>query len=252
MWPYPKILAHRGGGILAPENTLAAMRLAKTRGFRAVEFDVMLARDGIPVLMHDPQLGRTVPGHGPVNAHTAAQLQAMDAGSWLAPEFAGEPVPSFAAVAAFCRANGIWMNVEIKPAPGVEADTGAAVAQEVQRLFADVPAGDFSIPLLSSFSLAALHAAREAAPELPRGWLVERMPSDWLSQCAALGVVSLNASHRHLDRATAQHIKNAGLGLFCYTVNDPIRAAELLSWGVDAFCTDRIDLIGPDFDELHA
>ena len=54
MWPFPKIIAHRGGGTLAPENTLAAMRCGLSHGFRAVEFDVMLSGDGVPVLMHDP------------------------------------------------------------------------------------------------------------------------------------------------------------------------------------------------------
>ena len=247
MWPYPKIVAHRGGGILAPENTLAAMRFAHARGFRAVEFDVMLAADGVPVLMHDPQFGRTVQGKGAVAAHTAAQLQSMDAGGWLGPEFAGEPVPTFAEVVAYCRAHELWMNVEIKPSPGAEADTGAVVARDVQRLFADLPPGAPAIPLLSSFSMAALNAARDAAPDVPRAWLVDRIPADWQAQCAALGVLSLNVGHRRLDRAAARRIKNAGLGLFCYTVNDPQRAADLLAWGVDGFCTDRLDLIGPDF-----
>ena len=62
MWPYPKIVAHRGGGKLAPENTLAAVRCGLSHGFHAVEFDVMLSKDGIPMLMHDPHFGRTVAG----------------------------------------------------------------------------------------------------------------------------------------------------------------------------------------------
>ena len=64
MWPYPRILAHRGGGTLAPENTYAGLRCGMAAGFRAIEFDVMLARDGVPVVMHDPGLGRTVRGSG--------------------------------------------------------------------------------------------------------------------------------------------------------------------------------------------
>lgn len=245
-WPYPLVIAHRGGGILAPENTLAGMRLAVQRGFRGVEFDVMLARDGVPVLMHDPQLGRTVAGHGPVAAHTAAELKAMDAGSWLGAAFAGEPVPSLAAVTAFCRAAGLWMNVEIKPAAGAEVQTGAAVAELLHAAFA-TEAKSCTAPLLSSFSQAALQAAEAVAPELPRAWLVDRVPADWQARCAALRVVSLHVNHRHLDEGTARNIKQAGLGLFCYTINDPARAREVLGWGVDAFCTDRLDLIGPEF-----
>jgi glycerophosphoryl diester phosphodiesterase len=62
-----------------------------------------------------------------------------------------------------------------------------------------------------------------------------------------LGAIALHTNHKHLTPVQAQTIKDAGVGLFCYTVNEPERAREILSWGVDAFCTDRIDLIGPDF-----
>jgi len=55
-WPYPRVLAHRGGGKMAPENTLAAMQCGVDYGYRAVEFDVMLSKDGVPVLMHDRSL----------------------------------------------------------------------------------------------------------------------------------------------------------------------------------------------------
>ena len=83
MWPYPRILAHRGGGTLAPENTYAGLLCGMQAGFRAIEFDVMLARDGVPVVMHDPGLGRTVKGSGSVFEHDAQELAAMDAGAWL-------------------------------------------------------------------------------------------------------------------------------------------------------------------------
>ncbi|MEN3367374.1 MAG: glycerophosphoryl diester phosphodiesterase, partial [Burkholderiales bacterium] len=128
MWPFPKIIAHRGGGTLAPENTLAAMQCGLSYGFRAVEFDVMLSRDGIPVLMHDPVFGRTIARSGSVAESTAEELSAMDAGSWFGPRFAGETVPTFRQVVDFCNENGIWMNVEIKPTPGFAAETGRAAA----------------------------------------------------------------------------------------------------------------------------
>jgi glycerophosphoryl diester phosphodiesterase len=132
MWPFPRIIAHRGGGTLAPENTLAAMRCGLAHGFRAVEFDVMLSADGIPVLMHDPDFGRTIAGSGSVSDCTAGELAAMDAGSSFDRRFAGEKVPTFRQVIAFCDDNGIWMNVEIKPAPGFAVDTGRAAARVLQ------------------------------------------------------------------------------------------------------------------------
>jgi len=243
MWPYPRILAHRGGGTLAPENTLAALRCGLAYGYRAVEFDVMLARDGLPVVVHDPELGRTVAGTGHINDYTAAQLGKMEAGAWFGPQFVGEGVPTFEAVVAYCKAQRIWMNIEIKPAPSFDAATGAVVAGATRDYFAAEIAAGALLPLLSSFSIAALQAARQAAPELARGWLVEEIPDDWVQQARELGVVALHCNHKLLTPALAQAVKAEGLGLFCYTVNTPERASELLAWGVDGFCTDRIDLI---------
>ena len=94
-WPYPRIIAHRGGGTLAPENTLAGMRKAKELGYAGVEFDVMLAADAIPILMHDQTLERTTSGSGMIAETAYRDMQKLDAGSWFSREHAGEPVPSF-------------------------------------------------------------------------------------------------------------------------------------------------------------
>ena len=249
MWPYQKVLAHRGGGKLAPENTLAALRCGLAHGYRAVEFDVMLARDGVPVVMHDPYLGRTVAGSGNVFDYDADELAGMDAGIWFGKQFQGEPVPLFADFAAFCKANGIWMNIEIKPAPGFELETGKAVAEATRALFTfEIGAGEVAqVPLLSSFSETALAAARDAAPDIARAVLFDAIPRNWRPRAKKLGAVVIHVNHKHLTASLAREVRLAGFGLFCYTVNNPIRAREILAWGVDGFCTDRIDLIGPDF-----
>ena len=94
MWPYPKIIAHRGGGSLAPENTLAGFQCGFNHGFRAVEFDVMLTRDLVAVVIHDESLGRTVAGQGLVSQLLAQELLQRDAGSWLGPDFAASRAPT--------------------------------------------------------------------------------------------------------------------------------------------------------------
>jgi glycerophosphoryl diester phosphodiesterase len=253
VWPYPRIVAHRGGGKRAPENTMASMRCGLAHGFHAVEFDVMLSKDGVPVLMHDPLFGRTVAGSKRVSDCTAQELAAMDAGSWFGAQFAGEPVPRYEDVVAFCKANDIWMNVEIKPAPGFERETGEVVATSTRRLYAaeieavKAGASPALLPLFSSFSFDAVAAARDAAPDIPRGFLVNAIPADWHARLDALGAVALHANHLNLSSTQVQAVKQAGFGLLCYTVNDVSRAREILAWGVDGFCTDRIDLIGPEF-----
>jgi glycerophosphoryl diester phosphodiesterase len=254
-WPWPRVLAHRGAGTLAPENTLAALRVGYEYGFRAVEFDAMAPRDEVAVLMHDPTLERTTGTVGAVTALRADELARLDAGAWHSAPFAHEPVPSLDQALDFCQAHSIWPNVEIKPAPGHERRTGRLVAQGVARAYADVlrqgsaanTCLDARVPLLSSFAEEALVAARSAEPALPYALLIDEVPNDWQGRLERLGAVSLNTNHQSLTAATARAIRQAGYWLFCYTVNDRERARELFAWGVDAFCTDRIDLIGPDF-----
>lgn len=245
MWPFPRVIAHRGGGTLAPENTIAGLRCGLEHGYRAAEFDIMLSADGVPVLMHDPAFGRTVPGIGNVSETSAQLLATMDAGSWFGPKFAGEPVPSFADVIRYCKREGIWMNAEIKPSPGYAADTGRAAAALLKQMLAED--GAMALPLFSSFSPEALMAARDIAPEIPRGLLIGHVPEDWQARLEQVGAMALHTSHKTLKQEQAKAIKDAGFGLFCYTVDDPEVAHRLLDWGVDAFCTDRLDLIGADF-----
>jgi glycerophosphoryl diester phosphodiesterase len=242
-WPWPRVIAHRGGGVLAPENTLAALRLAGNLGFRGVEFDVKLSADGTPVLMHDNTLERTTDGSGNVAQTSYAVLAGLDAGSWFGNEFAGEPVPAFAAASALCREAGLWANIEIKPCPGRERETGEAVARMTKLLWS----GAGPAPLLSSFSTEALDAARRVAPELPRGLLAVEPHEDWQSRLEQLGCASLHLAHPHADAALVRAVHAAGYGVLVYTVNESERALDLLDWGVDALVTDQLDAITPNF-----
>jgi glycerophosphoryl diester phosphodiesterase len=254
-WPFARVLAHRGGGTLAPENTLAAIDEGLRYGYRAIECDAMLAADAVPVLIHDPTLERTTSGSGAVASFKAADLMQLDAGAWKGARFAGTRLPSLVDAIAHCRRHNVWINIEIKPAPAYESATGAQVARVTAQAYADRvrPRGDQAgriepqAPLFSSFSPEALAAARAAVPDLPRGLLVGPVPADWEEQLERLDCVALHCSHKHLTQALARTVKDAGYWLFCYTVNDTQRARELFDWGVDAFCTDRIDLIPPAF-----
>ena len=103
------------------------------------------------------------------------------------------------------------------------------------------------MPLFSSFSPEALMAARDIAPEIPRGLLIGQVPDDWQARLEQVGAMALHTNYKNLKEEQAKAIKDAGFGLFCYTVDDPEIARRLLDWGVDAFCTDRVDLIGAGF-----
>ncbi|MRS99981.1 glycerophosphodiester phosphodiesterase [Ralstonia pickettii] len=240
-WPYPRAIAHRGAGKLAPENTLAAFRHGASFGYRMFEFDVKLSGDGASVLLHDATLDRTTNGAGRLDALTLGQIAQLDAGSWHSPAYAGEPVPTLAAIARYLRANNFLANIEIKPVPGAEWRTGAAVALDARTLWA----GAAVPPLLSSFSEDALAAAREAVPELPRALLLDKLPADWLDRLRALDCVALDANYRELTPEIIDEAHAAGFRVCCYTVNDLDRAHCLWSAGLDGLITDWVDRISP-------
>lgn len=241
-WSYPRYIAHRGAGKLAPENTLAAMRVGHAHGYRMVEFDVRLSGDGVPFLLHDHTLDRTTDGRGRADAHGWAELAKLDAGSWHSAAYAGEPLPTLGAIARWAIANGVACNIEIKPSPGRERTTGAAVALDAQALWQ----GAALSPLLSSFSEDALAAALAAVPELPRALLFEHVPADWPERLARLRCIALDIDFRELDADLVAAVHRAGHRALCYTPNEARQAAELARWGVDGIITDAIDQISPE------
>lgn len=241
-WPYPPIVAHRGGGSLAPENTLAAIDTAARYRQRMIEFDAKLSCDGQIFLLHDDTLERTTNGTGIAGQLNWHELQQLDAGGWFAASFRGEPLPLLGQVAQRCRQYGMLANIEIKPASGTAALTGKTVALAARQLWQGM-----SVPLLSSFETEALLAAQQTAPELPRGLLMDSWRDDFQQLTCELNCLSIHLNHQLLDARRVAMLKNCGLFILVYTVNDPQRAAELLRWGVDSICTDRIDIIGADF-----
>lgn len=240
-WPYPRVLAHRGGGTLAPENTLGGLRAGHAHGFRGVEFDAKLTRDGVVILLHDDSLGRTTSGQGLAAQTDWEGLRGLDAGSWLSPQFAGEPIPTLAAALELCQQLHLWPNVEIKPCPSRERETGTAVALEVAQHWRSG-----TLPLLSSFSPLALEAAREAAPQLPRGLLVEKIPANWRDEYERLECFSLHCHFRAAKPAFLAAAAEAGIPVLCYTVNERKRALQLRAAGASAIVTDRLDTVPPD------
>lgn len=236
-WPWPRVFTHRCGGHLAPENTLEALEIAD-RFSTGVEFDVMLSGDDTPHLIHDETLERTTDGHGPVASTDDITLATLDASMGF-DRFRGARIPRLDEAARQCRALALPVNLEIKPARGHDARTGATVAAQARKCWrgATLP------PLLSSFSETALAAARDTAPELPRGLLVGTIPADWAERCARIGAVALHADAQHITRSEAAAIRQAGLSLVLYTENDPQRAEQLFNWGANAIITDRPDLL---------
>ena len=240
-WPYPLWIAHRGAGKLAPENTLAAFRVGAAHGYRAFECDVKLSADGVPFLLHDATLDRTTSGLGAACVQSWSELSRLDAGGWHSRGFAGEAMPTLEAVARYCVHHGHALNIEIKPTPGDARRTGHGVALEAARLWA----GQAVPPLVSSFDIDALQAARSAAPGLPRALLLDTLTTGWFEQAQALGCAAVVTQYALMDAVLVARLHDAGLRALVYTVNDWAEAQRLIGAGIDSMITDAVDRFGP-------
>ncbi|WP_276313690.1 glycerophosphodiester phosphodiesterase [Antribacter gilvus] len=236
----PAVVAHRGNSSVAPQNTLAALEAACRAGADAVEIDVRLSADGVPLVLHDDSVDATTDGTGLVAALSAERLRELDAGAWFSPAFAGQRVPTFDDVLALlARHPRTDLLLELKdtwPPDAVRSLTEAIVA-----------AGFAERVLVQSFWPDTVAALRDAAPHLPRGLLVAYEPGGLLAVCAGLGVVACNPSARMVatDPGLVARLQAAGLRVMVWTENDPAAWAALCGAGggpaVDAIITDRPD-----------
>ena len=240
IWGRWQVVAHRCGGALAPENSLAGLRMAAGKRLATVEFDVMLSADGVPMLIHDETLDRTTAAHGPVAARTAAELAAMANNAGWGCCFSGERIPTLSEALADCLRLGLVPNIEVKPAAGFERATGIATAHVAATAWAG-SGGD--LPLLSSFSEVALVAAREVLVHWPAALLVEEVPPDWRDRMRQSGVASLHCRRRQASWDWLAEASAAGVAVRCYTVNDPDEAIRLRERGVVGVFSDRIDRV---------
>ncbi|RYF67163.1 MAG: glycerophosphodiester phosphodiesterase, partial [Comamonadaceae bacterium] len=216
-------------------------RLGASHGYRMFECDVKLSSENVPFLLHDARLERTTNGIGTAGDHSWDQLAWLDAGSWHSRAYAGEPLPTFENLARWCIANRHFLDIEIKPTPGREAETGDIVARHAARLWS----GQATPPLLTSFQPEALRAALAAAPQLPRGLLLDTLHKDWLGMAKDLQCVAIVCNHALWDAATVRKAKKAGMRCLSYTVNDEWAAERLVALGTDGIVTDRVDLFPP-------
>ena len=242
-WPYPLWIAHRGAGKLAPENTLAAFRLGASRGYRMFECDAKLSADGVVFLLHDDTLERTSSGAGVAGTHNWSALSQLDAGSWHSRQFAGEPLATLENIARFCQANAVWLNIEIKPTPGLERETGRQVAKAALALWSGQPAQ--WAPLLTSFQPEALIGAQEAVPELRRGLLLDTLWAGWQAVAVDQACVALVCNHSLWTASLRDEAQHMGLRALAYTVNESADVERLLALQLDGIITDRVDRFAP-------
>ena len=231
-----QIIGHRGGGTLAPENTLAAFAKGFQVGADLFEFDIHLTSDGHAVVLHDDTLDRTTNGAGPVASMTLAQVQSLDAGSWFGPQYAGERVPTLAEALAFTAGRGrALLDVKVPPNQALRDEVYAAILASGASL------DDIWVwPANGSYSSDPRFGSAEVQ-------LLSSVPSNLsdanLSALKASGVDGMAVADGTLTQAAINAFHRNGLWVDAYTVSDPARLAELIAMGVDSIETDRPDLM---------
>jgi glycerophosphoryl diester phosphodiesterase len=216
--------------------------LAQELGADGVELDVHLSRDGELVVIHDLTLDATTDGHGPVRAKTLAELRALDAGSWFAPSFAGQQIPTLQEVVD-ALGRQMRINIELKSVSLKDDGLASAVVHLVQET------GLLDRVVVSSFNPFALWRVRRLNPRIPVGMLYDaherRLPfflrRPWLRH-----LLRPEALHPQADMVDADLVGWAherGYHLHTWTVDDPGRMWQLVQAGVDMIITNRPDLL---------
>jgi glycerophosphoryl diester phosphodiesterase len=234
----PPVIGHRGAAAYAPENTLTAFRVARSRGCTLVEFDVRLTADDALVICHDDRLARTSDGHGVISRMPLDAIRHCDAGGWFSDKFAGERIPTLEEALGLCREIGLGANVEIKAEDGRGPATAGAIAACLDDLYGRLPP-----VLISSFLPDAVAEAAVQAPGIPRGMLWRKIPRGWAAIAGRLGCATIHVGQADLTESDVAQVSGAGYPLLAYTVNDPDRARQLFDWGVTSVFSDTPDII---------
>lgn len=230
------VVAHRGASGHAPENTMAAFKLALEMGARAVEFDVHQTRDGELVVIHDDDLRRVSRKKLAIRQLKLSELSVFEVGSWFSRDFRSEKIPTLSEVYDLLHGK-VEFHLEIKHGssfyPGIERN----VVEFLRRRRA------VEHTLISSFDHAALANVRDLEENARLGYLLglELMPKAW-KQMKTLGVESLNCSWRQARADRVAHAHRQGLKVLVYTVNDQKQADRLGKMGVDGIFSNYPEL----------
>lgn len=246
-----EIIGHRGASHDAPENTLAAFRLAFERGADGVEGDFYLSADGHVVCIHDARTKRTSDADLSVAGSTLAELRQLDAGSWKHPRYAGEPVPTLAEVLE-ALPRGKRLFIEVKCGPEI-----------VPMLRRDIEASGVSRRQLAiiAFDAEVIAASRKAMPQIKAHWLTgwkkpagrtHYTPSpekvlETLGRIHASGL-DAQANAEVMTPELVGRLRDAGFEVHCWTVNDPKLARQMIRAGVQSITTDRPGWLGGQLD----
>lgn len=230
----PLVIAHRGACRYAPENTLAAFRLAADQGAPAIELDAKLSADGVVVVIHDATVDRTTNGRGAVSSLSHSRLKSLDAGGFFGPQFAGEPIPTLEEVFD-AVGRRLLINVELTN----YASPADRLVEKVVELVRSFHLEERV--LFSSFQPVNLFTARRLIPEVPRAILALPGRKGWWARSFLMRSIAPQAVNPYFTDVSPafverQHASDRKVNV--WTVNDPADLERLIACGVDGLITD--------------
>ncbi len=234
----PVVIAHRGASAFAPENTLASFNLAVTLGADAVELDVKLSKDGVPVIMHDATVDRTTTGKGKVIDLPLAELKTFDAGKWKDAKYTGEPIPTLEEVFASVGSR-LWINVELTNYSTPNDDLVPRVVALIQKMNLQKRV------LLSSFDPRNLRRARQLDPSLPLAQLTSADMAIYLRDVWFAPFFPHQARHPDVVQLKQKGVAwyhQHGYKVNVWTNNDPDDMRAFVQQGIDGLITDVPDV----------
>ncbi|MGJ6967406.1 glycerophosphodiester phosphodiesterase [Streptosporangium sp. G11] len=238
-------VAHRGASAYAPENTVAAFELADAQRADMFELDVQETKDHELVLMHDTTLTRTTdvervfPGRAPwrVGDLTLAEIRRLDAGSWFASKYEGEPVPTLGETLRAMDGRGIGLLLEVK-APRLYPGVEARVADELRRHPSWLTPGRL---VVQSFDWGSMRTFHRIMPRIPIG-LIGTPTTAELPELARFAS-QINPPYGGLTPEYVRSVHRHRMEVLTWTVDDPGVMRRMISYGVDGIITNRPDLM---------
>lgn len=218
------IIGHRGAAGLAPENTIDAFQKGLDVGADALEFDVQLTRDDIPVVIHDSTLFRTHRKSRVVRWSNHASLQ-------KAAE-KGHQIATLEEVLDLCFGK-VLLNLEVK-----NRGTGAKIARYIQENYVKQDS-DWENILFSSFKGLELRAIRRVSPHAELAMLHNRNPFAFMAYHRQLRFTAVGFHRLYTSQLATAVAKKLDLFIYAYTVNRPAAARRLMSEGIEGFVTDN-------------
>jgi glycerophosphoryl diester phosphodiesterase len=230
-------VAHRGWSGRAPENTLAAIQMAINEpDVEWVELDVQLSKDNVPVVIHDYKLRRTTNGRGEVKNFTAAELSALDAGSWFSPMFKDEGIPLLSQVLELASGR-IKLNIELKT-DGIRYPN---LEDHVIKLVQDYGLED-SVVLTSFHAGTLFNANKLTGGSIQTGLILDGWRNSLPLELKQLGAEFLSIEHGRLNSSRMELLKQSGIQVMAWTPNDERTIRKLISIDPDLMiCTNYPD-----------